>query len=396
MTTPEYKEMLDWTEAHASDDVIKLKLKYNGRLPWLDMALMQIECRRKARKKLPDTLRCKEFVFPTRLSEEQCTGDLLARFHASLIDEGSRVADLTSGLGIDAFHLASRASHVTAVEKEPVLADALLHNADALGIKNITVVNEDCRTFLIETEQDYDTMFIDPARRGSTGERVYRLADCAPDVISMLPAISAKSRRLIVKMSPMLDVTQVLRELPATKVLYVVGTTTECKELVADMTFGMESAEPEICLQTPDYRFSFTQGEEASAIPSYEKPKNGGYIYEPGATLMKAAPYKLLSQRFGIAKLHPNTHLYYSPEIVKDFPGDIWHIDRVADFSSGELKRLAREYPKINVAVRNFDYTADWLRKKLKVKDGDNHRLIATTLHDGSKVMLILSRADKK
>lgn len=396
MTDSDYKEMLDWIELHSSDDIMKLRLKYNGRLPWLDTALIQIECRQKARKKLPETLRCKEFIFPTRLSEEQCTSDRLAEFHSTLIKEGVTVADLTAGLGIDAFHLSQRASHVTAIEQNPALADALTHNAKALDIKNLTVINDDCRNFLSQAECSYDTMFIDPARRSATGERVYRLADCSPDVTDMLPAISRKSRRLIVKMSPMLDITQVLRELPDMTDLYVVGTTTECKELVADITFGVKDTDPKIHLWIPGKEFSFTQSEEATATPRYEKPEEGGYLYEPGATLMKAAPYKLLSQHFCIAKLHPNTHLYYSSEANTDFPGEIWHIDRIADFSSGELKRLAREYPKINVAVRNFDYTADWLRKKLKVKDGDTHRLIATTLYDGTKVMLILSRAGKK
>lgn len=191
----------------------------------------------------------------------------------------------------------------------------------------------------------------------------------------------------------MLDITQTLRELPLTTDLYVVGTTTECKELVADIKFGGKPAEAKINVKTPDYEFSFTPSEEVEAKARYEKPTAGGYLYEPGATLMKAAPYRLLSQQFDVAKLHPNTHLYYSSEIVDSFPAEAWQIERIADFSSGELKRLSREYPQINVAVRNFDYTADWLRKKLKVKDGGSLRLIATTLCDGSKAMLILSPA---
>lgn len=393
MTDSDNSEMFDWVESHINDDPLKLRLKYSGKFPWLDTALMQIECRRKARKKLSETLECKDFLFPTRLSEEQCTSDMLARFHASLIDKGSEVADLTCGLGIDALHISRRASSVTAVERDPIVADALRHNANALGIDNITVVNDDCTNFLNSTDRHYDTMFIDPARRGTNGERVYRLADCSPDVTEMQNAIASKSDRLIVKASPMLDITQTLRELPFTTDLYVVGTTTECKELVADIKFGVKPAEAKIHVKTPDYEFSFTQSEEAEAKARYEKPTAGGYLYEPGATLMKAAPYRLLSQQFNVEKLHPNTHLYYSSEIVDSFPAEAWHIERIADFSSGELKRLSREYPQINVAVRNFDYTADWLRKKLKVKDGGSHRLIATTLCDGSKVMLILSPA---
>lgn len=392
MTGQDDKEMLEWVETHINDDPIKLRLKYSGKLPWLDMALLQIECRRKARKKLPDTLKCKDFIFPTLLSEEQCTSDMLAEFHASLIDEGTTVADLTGGLGIDTFHIAARASAVTVTEQNPVVAEALRHNAKALGKGNVEVINDDCGNFLDSTDRHYDIMFIDPARRGAAGERVYRLSDCSPDVTAQLPLIAKKSGRLILKASPMLDITQVLRELPATTDLYVVGTATECKEMVADISFDAEKKTPEIHLWTPEKRFTFTQEEESEATANYDLPAAGGYLYEPGATLMKAAPYKLLSQRFGVSKLHHNTHLYYSPSLIDGFPGEAWHIDRVAEFSSGELKRLAKEYPRINVAVRNFDYTADWLRKKLKVKDGDDRRLIGTTLCDGSKAMLILSR----
>lgn len=396
MTDSDYTDMLDWVNAHIDDDPIKLRLKFAGKIPCLDMALIQIECRQKAKKKLAETLQCKEFIFPTRLSEEQCTSDTLAAFHASLVNDGATVADLTAGLGIDAFHIARKTSSVTAVEQEPVIADVLRQNARALGLDNISVVNDDCKNFLALSDTTYDTMFIDPARRSATGERVYRLADCSPDVTALLPAIAARSHRLIVKASPMLDITQILRELPQTTDLYVVGSATECKELVADIMFDETATVLTIHVWTPRYRFTFTPSEEEKAVAYYGSPRDGWYLYEPGATLMKAAPYKLLSERFGIAKLHPNTHLYCSETPVSDFPGEVWHIDRVAEFSSGELKRLVREYPRINVAVRNFDYTADWLRKKLKVKDGDSHRLIATTLHDGRKVMLILSAAARR
>ncbi len=388
----ENKEMLDWVEAHASDDPVMLRLKYGSRLPWIDLALIQIECRHKARKKLPMTLRHRGFMFPSRLSEEQCTGDIIAGFHASLVDTGSHVADLTCGLGIDTFHIARRAATVTAVEWDTTVADFARYNAEMLGLGNITVVNADCRDFLKSCSENFDVIFIDPARRGSRGERVYRLADCCPDVTELLPAIAARSGRLIVKASPMLDITMTLRELRHITDLYVTGSDTECKELLADTRFGNDTIEPRIHMWTPTHRFSFTESEEAQATPKYGTPKAGGYLYEPGATLMKAAPYKLLSQRFGLYKLHPNTHLYYSPTPTEGFPGEPWVIERVVDFASRQLKTLSREYPAINVAVRNFDCSADNLRKKLHVKDSDKQRLIATTLHNGSKVMLILHK----
>ncbi len=387
--TPEFCQ---WVASHIDDDPVKLRLKWQGKLPWANLAILQIECRRKSRKKLAEELTCPTFFFPTALSAEQCTSDILADFHASLIRPGNTLLDLTCGLGIDVYHAACRASEVTAVDMNPEITEAVIHNAAALGRDNITAVTADCREFIKNTDKHYDVVFIDPARRGTNGERIYRLADCSPDVTSMLGDIAAVSNRLIVKASPMLDITQVLRELPDTTDIYVTGTSTECKEIVADITFdNRHSSEPVIHVMTPLYDFSFTQSEEASATPDYELPAAGEYLYEPGAAVMKAAPFRLLSQRYGLKKLHPNTHLYHSAARITDFPGDTWHIDRVADFSSHEIKAISRQYDRLNIATRNFDMPADTLRKKLKVKDGGTQRLIAATLADNSKAMLLLS-----
>lgn len=387
--TPEFCQ---WVASHIDDDPVKLRLKWQGKLPWANLAILQIECRRKSRKKLAEELTCPTFFFPTALSAEQCTSDILADFHASLIRPGDTLLDLTCGLGIDVYHAACRASEVTAVDMNPEITEAVIHNAAALGHDNITAVTADCREFIKNTDKHYDVVFIDPARRGTNGERIYRLADCSPDVTSMLGDIAAVSNRLIVKASPMLDITQVLRELPDTTDIYVTGTSTECKEIVADITFdNRHSSEPVIHVMTPLYDFSFTQSEEASATPDYELPAAEEYLYEPGAAVMKAASFRLLSQRYGLKKLHPNTHLYHSAARITDFPGDTWHIDRIADFSSHEIKAISRQYDRLNIATRNFDMPADTLRKKLKVKDGGTQRLIAATLADNSKAMLLLS-----
>lgn len=386
------REMTEWVNSHLEDDSFQLRLKYGKTLPWLDTALIQIECRQKARKKLAETLQSPGFVFPTRLSAEQCTSDTLADFHASLIAPGDTVIDLTGGLCIDAFHFARTATQVTVVERDEALTKAAIHNTAALGLENVNVINDDCVDYLKRDDKKFDTAFIDPARRGAAGERVYRLSDCSPDVVALLPAINRISRRLIVKASPMLDITQLLRELPLTATLYITGNNTECKELVADVKFDSRVEEPTITMWTPQYTFSFLPSEERDAVATYGNPEKGVWLYEPGPTLMKAAPFKLLSQRFGLMKLHSNSHLYFSPEPIDNFPGERWHIEEVLDFSSHEIKNLARKYPRINVAVRNFDFTAEKLRKKLGVKDGDGYRLIATTVHDSRKVMLILSR----
>jgi hypothetical protein len=202
--------------------------------------------------------------------------------------------------------------------------------------------------------------------------------------------IARHANRLVVKMSPLMDISQTLRELPQTTDIYVVGTSTECKELVACVDFRATEPEPIVHTWSPNEKFSFTQHEEADAEVTYGEPIAGGYLYEPSATAMKAAPWRLLSSRFHIDKLHPNSHLYTSTELRDGFPGSCRSIVEVLDYTSHNIKDVTRRYKKINVAARNFGITADALRSKLKVKDGGDMRLIGTTLFDGRKIMVIV------
>ncbi len=382
-----------WVHEHINENPYELRLRWAGKYPWIDDAIMQIECRRRTAKKLPDELKYPRFFFPTLLSAEQSTSDALADFHVSLFPKGAKVLDMTSGLGIDAIHL-SRICRVVSVEIDERVSDALEYNVGILGLSDkVTALCGDCSDYIQQTSDQYDAVFIDPARRGDNGQRLFSLSDCRPNVVSLLPEIFKASPLLIVKASPMLDLTQTSRELPGITALYVVGTNTECRELVAVVSRDkVNEISPIIHIWTPTYQFAFTVEEEKSSQPTFALPQAGGYLYEPSEVTMKAAPWRVLSARFGINMLHPNSHIYYSDKKVDGFPGDCWHIDRILPFSSSEIKRFARQYPKINVAVRNFGWTADKLRDKLRVKDGGDFRLMGTTLLDGNKSMMVLSR----
>lgn len=387
------EEFWTWVHDHLADDPFELRLRWAGRLPWIDEAVMQVECRRRCARKLPEELKHREFMFPTVLSSEQSTSDELAAFHASLLKPGIKVLDMTAGLGIDAFHIAESGSTVTAVDMDPRVADALRHNASVLGLEGrVNAVCADSVVYVATAAEPCDAVFIDPARRAADGSRVFNLADCSPDVAALLPSIFRIAPLLVVKASPMLDISRTLRDLPGTEAIYVTGTPTECKELVAVVSREPASALPSINIWTPAYSFTFTMEEERVAEAVFAAPQSGGYLYEPSEVTMKAAPWRTLSARFGIGMLHPNSHLYCSKEKVDGFPGDRWLIEKVVPFASSELKRFARQYPKINVAVRNFGWTADKLRDKLRVKDGGDRRLMATTLLDGTKVMMVLAR----
>ena len=383
-------EFWTWIQDHLNENPAELSLKFRGKTIWIEDAIMQVQCRRKTKKKLEKELTNPQFYFPSTLSAEQCTGDQLASFHASLINTGDTVIDLTCGLGIDTLHFAEIAKSVTAIEQNPELCEALEHNASVLGFSNITVINADCIEFLANTDEIYDVAFIDPARRGAEGERVYGLHDCSPDVITMLPSIRKHCRRLIIKASPMLDITQVIRDLPLTSSVYATGNDTECKEIVTVVDFEQnDSAEPTIHALSSSSDFAFTKSDEAAANASFSEPHGTGFLYEPNPEIMKTAPFKLLSQIFKLDKIGSNTHLYWSKNRIEGFPGNVFRIARILDYSSGNIKRFAREFTSIMVTARNFGLTADQLRKKLKVKDGGDLRLFAVSSINDKKIMIV-------
>lgn len=384
------EEFISWVSKHLNHDPAELSLKFHGKMPWIEEAVTQVKCRKKTRKKLEKELECPSFYFPTALSAEQCTGDKLAEFHASLIDEGDTVLDLTCGLGIDSLHFAAKAKSVTSIDRNQLLCEALSHNASALGYHNISVVNADCCEFLNESIALYDVIFIDPARRGSEGQRLYGLHDCAPDVIDLLPSIRKHCHKLIIKASPMLDLTQITRELPGARDIYVTGNDTECKEVVIVIDFNVNArSETMIHALSASNDFAFRRTEENSAEAVFSDPPTTGYLYEPNPEIMKAAPFKLLCRIFGLNKISPNTHLYWSENHVDGFPGNTLRIVKNIDYASSNIKRFAKEFPEIRVTARNFGITADQLRKKLKVKDGGELRLFATTTASDKKIMIV-------
>ena len=206
------EKTLNFIQEHAKDDVNALRLKFVGKSQTMDFpidfALLQIEARRKARKKIPSFLENVLFVFPDTLAAEQASNESVARFHASLIDSGSSIIDLTAGLGIDDLTFAKAGINVTACEIIKAKADALKHNSEILGVSDrITVINTDSMEFLSSEKRHFDAVFADPARRSSTGKRLHALSDCQPDILRGMDSIMKITERLLIKASPLLDLT---------------------------------------------------------------------------------------------------------------------------------------------------------------------------------------------
>lgn len=400
-------EFWNFVEVHAKDDVHRLRLATKGKDPGFDvqLAILQIEARRKFATKLKTTLAdFPHFLFPSLLSGEQCTSDRLGNYHARLVPEGATVVDLTAGLGIDVLHIAQRAAHVTAVERNPELAEALRYNAAGLSVNNIEVENADCRAAIaqwIAQKKHFDVAFIDPARRDSAGNRVYAISDCEPDVAALLPEIARISDVLIIKASPMLDISASLHALAdKPRRVIVLGTATECKELV----FVIENKSNEICAKaeiieavtvfadSSESAFSFTRGQEQEApVPDTSVAiAPGNILYEPYPAVMKAGPFKLLAQKFGCHGFVGGTNLFYSDEMLADFPGNRYRVLEALPYASRIIKRLAVRYPAAEVAVRNFKLSAEGLRAKLGVRDAASGiRIYGIKNSAGERILLI-------
>lgn len=355
------EEMWGYVAANAGADTLKLMLKSEPDLPFdKRFAVMQIECRKKAKNKIPELLANERFLFPKAISAEQCTHQQVAQFHASLFQPTDSVLDMTMGLGVDSYYISQRVASLKAIELDEEIAAAGAHNYA------FTVVNSDSVAWLTQTDERFDAVFIDPARRGDGGARLYGLADCAPDVLGILPTIKAHTKRLYIKASPMIDVTQSMRDLaPHLTDMWAVSVKNECKELFFEVDFGVECADVQL----------------------------HALNFEAGGAQEFAVDSAALTRQFPILQIAKNSHLYYSDDFVEDFPGRKFVIDSIIPFSGKEAKTVGKQHKQLNIATRNFRLSPDELKKRLKVRDGGDCYLFATTLANGEQVLLLTRKA---
>lgn len=327
--------------------------------------LQQVEGRERTADKLPTFAAIDDWWYPVRLSCEQCSSEETARFKASLVESlevrGERFVDLTGGYGVDTYFLSELFAHTDYIEQNAELCRIAAHN---FANKPITIHNTSAEEFLASAGQ-YDLIFIDPARRDSHGGKVFRLEDCTPNVIELLPTLLAHGKRLMLKLSPMLDLTQAVKELSQVSWdIYIVALKNEVKEVL--LLSGGTGKITAIDLTKKDQAFVFTREEEAGAISEYSEYSDYSekYLYEPNAAILKAGAYKLVGVRFGLQKLEVNTHLYCSNQLVENFPGRVWQIksERV------NVERMKGE--QVNVICRNYPLPPEALKKKLHLRDG--------------------------
>ncbi len=395
----------DFIESHLKDDVHQLALQKFPDDVDKTLVLNQIEARQLLQKKVPSWASNPDLLFPKHLSIEQCSSELTAKYKASIINGGDVFVDLTGGLGIDSFFLSEKFKTSYYVENQKELCDLAEHNFAVLGRK-ITVVNEDSESFLSKN-QDFDLIFIDPARRDVYNRKMVSLHDCSPDVVKLVetfPETSSRKPSFLIKASPMLDISLITNELQNISEIHIVSVRNECKEILIKIEPGFDGEIKYFCVnlqndtvistavkRSGEISFEFSESTENSAVSTFA-PTIKRYLYEPNASLMKSGAFKLISQRFAIDKLHVNSHLYTSDNLISDFPGRIFEVVGFAPFNKKVKKELLKDITEASVATRNFPLSANELRKNLNLKESDKNYVFGTTLIGEKKVMILCKK----
>ena len=383
-------ETLRFIEENARADVRSLALQAK-KYPQVDMAMavVQIAGRQIAEAKVPSWYHTEGLLYPKHLSMEQCSSEATAIYKAGLV-EGDSFADLTGGFGIDCSFLSRKFKQADYVERQAELCELANHNFPLLGL-SIGVHNEDGVEYLKQM-QPVDCLFLDPARRDGHGGKTVAIADCEPDVSALEDLLVEKAKKVMVKLSPMLDLSLALKHLKYVREVHIVSANNECKELL--LILQKESASSDITIHcehivnaSEHQSFSFTQEQErTSDCPLATEV--GAYLYEPNASILKAGAYRSLTQTYACKKLHASSHLYTSEQFIEDFPGRRFRVEAVSGFGKKELKEFLQDMEKANLTIRNFPSSVADLRKRLKLKEGGEDYLFATTLADESKVMI--------
>lgn len=393
-------ELFEFLEKYRDAETSSLLFSLHGKkFPFsLPFAITQIEARKKTHSKIPSFLSFDKFLFPDALAAEQATDERVAKFHAFLAGSGKRILDLTAGLGIDSLTMAQNSNDLTVCEIMSLKAQMLEHNSKVLDLPSIKVNNVDCQVFLANNTDNFDIIYIDPARRDSDNRRTYSLENCVPDVLSLLPKILDIAPVVMIKVSPVLDVTKLITDVPSLEMIYAVCVKGECKELllqikkdaafkgykVVDLDDNGIINEIEFSAEETDNdKIKIAVQKDISAESLADK-----YLYEPNAGVMKLPRKSVMSNKFdGLVQVSRNTPLFVSDIFYQDFPGRVLRIENVISKS---------DYPKLkgaryNVVSRNYPISADELRKKLKVKEGRDKFIYAFRLGTKEKPTLCIA-----
>ena len=374
-----------------------------------------IESRQKIASKLPNWYANPALVYPFPLSAEQCSSEATGSYKKELLNnilkrQGNKSsertissqntdsitgADLTGGMGVDSYFLSQICTSFHYFERNEELCKATEYNFEKLGAYNIEVHNIEIDGNNIPQLPDapYDFIFIDPARRSKTDKagKVISLKDYEPNLIELKEELFKQAPIIVAKVSPMADIKLNLNLLPETEEIHIISVDNECKELLFVLKREKRGIEPKIIAtnissKSKNFEFSLTEEDGAKATFATQL---GNYLYEPNKSILKSGAFKLVSERYGIAKLAQSTHLYTSNALIEEFPGKIYLVEECIPFSKKTIKEVASKYPKADLTARNFPLDTNAVKKLSGIKDGGEKHIFATTLNSCEKIIII-------
>lgn len=385
-----------YVQAHLHDDPTRLALK-KSQDPGVDttLAMRQISGWQVAEKKIPTWAANPNICYPPHISMEQCSSEQTARYKARLLCPGEKLADLSGGFGVDCAFLASAFRQTWFVEPHTKLCNIAQHNFACLQLSHVNVLNTTAQEALQQLQGTY-TFYIDPARRDHQGRKVHALEQCSPNVPALMPAMLPKAKEVLVKCSPMADLRQLCAQLPHVAELHVVCLDSECKEVLC-LIRPYYTGEPIITVaevgkvEAPPFCFTAKEEQEACAPIA---PHIAQFLYEPSAGILKSGAFKTVACRYGLQKLHPNTHLYTAAHALKEFPGRVFRVIETLPLNPQKAAKSLQHLQQANITVRNAPLTAAELKKRLKLKDGGEHYLFATTLQGEKRQIIVCQKAE--
>ena len=407
MTTSEF------IQQYRNDDVRQLAF-LASKYPEVDavFALDQIRGWQIAQTKLPRWAMVDGLQYPPHLSMEQCSSEPTADYKAAVArrlaseslrtNEKALFVDITGGFGVDFSYIASTLDiKAVYVERNEVLCNLARHNFPLLGLDKAEVVCGDGEEYAKKLEKA-TMIYIDPARRDEHGARTYGIEDCTPNILELLPMLMQKIDYVVVKLSPMLDwhsavaaVDGCLDGSSCVTEVHIVSLANECKELLMVVAHGKQKLKV-VCVNG-NQQFAYCPDDDVAPVSYSDSEADvivGSYLFEPNASIMKAGCFQALAAKYGVSGVGRNSHLFVSTEDVAEFPGRRFVVEAMSTMNKKELKRTLANITKANITTRNFPLSVAELRKRLKLKDGGDVYLFATTLADDSHVILVCKKAN--
>ena len=380
------KEIQDFINANLKTDLTKLILKgCSFKEISIQEIAAQIVAKNKCQNKLPTWFRTENIYYPNKLNIEQTSSEITAQYKSKLVF-GNSLIDITGGFGVDAFYFSQKVKNITHCEINKELSKIVSHNYQQLNAQNINTLVGDGIEFLKNYIEKIDWIYSDPSRRNDAKGKVFLLEDCLPNIPENLDLLFKKTDNILIKISPILDITSAINELKFVKEIHVVAIENEVKELLFLLEKNWNQS---ISIQTINFNktnnqvFKLDLGEQVSA--TYSEPKK--YIYEPNAAILKAGAFQQVSNHLKIAKLHQHSHLYTSENLI-EFPGRCFEIKNCISYDKKQLRKLIPS-KKANITTRNFPENVEQIRKKTGLKDGGNQYVFFTTDKNNKYIVLI-------